>query len=60
MWGRFELGVLRWLERVLVASFDTTHSIPQILQFYRDSYAKMGLREDSKLTQIDPKSAAWS
>jgi CHAT domain-containing protein len=43
---------------VASASFDTALSIPQILQFYRDSYAKMGLREDSRLTQIDTKSAS--
>ena len=43
---------------VASASFDTALSIPQILQFYRDSYAKMGLREDARLTQTDPKSAS--
>lgn len=43
---------------VAAASFDTTLSIPQILQFYRDAYTKMGLREDTRLTQIDPKSAS--
>lgn len=43
---------------VASASFDTTLSIPNILQFYRDAYAKMGLREDARLTQINPKSAS--
>lgn len=43
---------------VASASYDTALSIPQILQFYRDSYVKMGLREDIRLTQIDPKSAS--
>jgi CHAT domain-containing protein len=40
------------------ATFDTTLSIPNILQFYRDSYTKLGLKEDTRLTQIDPKSAS--
>lgn len=40
------------------ASFDTTLPIAAILQFYRDAYAKKGLMEDSRLTQVDPKSAS--
>ena len=39
-------------------SFETRLSVAEILKFYRDAYKKLGLAEDTLLTQIDQKSAS--